>query len=312
MRLHSTAATLAALVLVTGASMVFAASEEACQARIDVWLEQQHKSCESEESPEATSDCLPVRPGLATLCPELAATLVSHPLEPSLARSPGQRAPADAARIEALQAYYDNAQSERRPDLQRLPDVLSQMREPVPRRLSLREQFWRWLTHKLGLDEFELPQWTEDISISPRVFDTVFYSLIALLLILAAAVILNELRQRRVGRGGRRVARWSLQAGPAISPPTLAELEAAPLSEQPRLLLAMAIHALSSSGAIDYRDSMTHRQLANAARVLPDGEGLVLLSKAAERCAYGGWEPSAQEWSALRSTGQGLLRRAPT
>ena len=291
-------------MLATGASSVAATSEEACQARIDLWLDQRLEECELREP---GTDCDLTRPGLETLCPDLATALADHPLAPALARPPGERAPADATRIDDFQAWYDAAVPGRRPDLESLPDVLAQMREPAPRRLSLREQFWRWLTHKLGLDEFEMPEWTRELSIPPRVVDAVFYSVIALLLILAVAVIVNELRQRRGDRGDRRVARWSHDAGAAAPPPTLAELEAAPLSQQPRLLLAIAINALSSRGVIDYRGSMTHRQLVTTAQGLPDGQGLVLLSKAAERCAYGGWEPSAGDMDTLRSAGRALL-----
>jgi hypothetical protein len=79
------------------------------------------------------------------------------------------------------------------------------------------------------------------------------------------------------------------------------------LAEQPGLLLRIVLAGLEKAGRIDYRVSMTHRDIVAVAGQMESGTGLATISTAAERCAFASWQPLRQEMDVLMECGRNLL-----
>jgi hypothetical protein len=130
----------------------------------------------------------------------------------------------------------------------------------------------KWLRNMLRQAEDQsdswLSRWLDDVEMSQRTSDVIFYGAIAIVILLAIAVLVNELRAAGLWRGGRRKqTTLAAQSAEAVRDPyamTLADLDALPLHEQPSMLLRMVAAQLMKTGRLRSERSLTHRELARA------------------------------------------------
>jgi hypothetical protein len=145
-----------------------------------------------------------------------------------------------------------------------------------------------------------LRSWLSRLEMSPAVQRVMLYGGIAMVILIALAVLVNELRVAGVWRGSRR--RSSHAGSPVGSAPdpdraTLADLEALPLTERPSMLLRMIAAHLMRSGRLMSEKSLTHRELVRAAAFEAEGERVSFgrVARLAEQLRYGGISvPNAQ------------------
>jgi hypothetical protein len=132
--------------------------------------------------------------------------------------------------------------------------------------------------------------------------------------IAALVVLVNELRVSGVFGGGSERAR--VRGGTAYvpawakrAPLTLEGVRRAPAARQPALLLEMLVERLRARFGDAVRDSLTHRELADAAGALgvqSRGE-LDAVASAAERVTFAGWQPEPPDVETVISKGKAVL-----
>ncbi len=265
---------------------------------------------DSESDSEVAFEPEPL-PSLENTCPELAAQLAAHPMAGVLARDPDRRGVNDIRGIEKFTAFYRDAESRSAPGRDALQRALDGLETELEREMSLREQFWAWVARTFFPEGANLPDWLEGVSVSEEFFVNTFIALLVLIVLLALGLVGNELRYARFRGRRRHASDWSLEAGVAQRPLSWEDLASLPLPQQPGALLTLVLGELAEQGQLQSRVSATHRDLAAQAGSLQQGDRLVLLCRAAERSAYGGWNPSSEDVATLKGQAQQLLNRDP-
>jgi hypothetical protein len=127
------------------------------------------------------------------------------------------------------------------------------------------------------------------LGISQSVIRIITYAALAVVVIIAGIMVVNELRTAGLFGGwwGAARQRRSRDKG-AASGLSWSDIEQAPLRDRPRLLLDLIVRRLSDSGSLPPAGALTVRELTRAAR-LPEAEDrsrLEELALAAERVRY--------------------------
>ncbi|HZF16751.1 MAG TPA: hypothetical protein VE046_12490 [Steroidobacteraceae bacterium] len=262
-------------------------------------------------------------PGLALVCPELVS---------AVARSDfGSLVPADwddvisARRVRELRTALGASRESpatRSPTLETLRPVLGRIESrqkttpPTPW-----EQFKSWLKSiferrdKLDQGDGWFSRLLRNLHVSPIASKIINYSLLALLLAGAVAVVVIELRAAGVlartkpGVAARRRA----VGGGLASFVTLGDVAAAPLAERPALMLQLLIGRFVSTGRLQERRSFTHRELDRATRLdeASDREAFREVLIAAEAVRYADQAPEAERLDRVVRDGEALLLRIP-
>lgn len=201
-----------------------------------------------------------------------------------------------------------------------LRDLDRQVQEDRP--LTWLERLQRWLEGLLDRGQHNrdswLSRWLREVDVPQRVANILVYSAIALILVVALAIVVNEVRARRLGGRRSRGRRESPYAPTARNDPTFADVEAAPLHERPGLLLRVLVHSLLATGRLHADKSLTHNELGRRAR-FDAGEQRASFDRVAvlsERLLYGNGSVAADEIDAVMQAGRSLneqlnLQRAP-
>lgn len=242
---------------------------------------------------------------LASECPEVREALRSDPWGELLADAPETLSPWSLIELSAMAEYYRDPvegatvnPAELDAALQTLPEA--DAREP----LSLWERVLEWLRNLLGADDGD-PAWFGIPDLSPTTLVWLWYTVVVAIVLLALAVVVNEIRQqtrRRAGGEGAGSARHSDGA-----PVSTRGLRAGGPREQLAELFRTIVERLQSLGAVPVRPSLTHREVA-AARLPPNQRSAVReLSGAAERAVYGGWSPRGEDVEPYLDAGRRLL-----
>lgn len=260
-------------------------------------------------------------PGLALVCPELVS---------AVARSEsGELVPEDwderisEGRVRELRtalAASREAPPMRSPTLEALRPVLKRIESqqqtapPTPW-----EEFKAWIKSifekRDQLDQGDSWFWRmlRHLHISPTAGKIINYSLLALLLAGAIAVVIIELRAAgllgKTKSGGP--ARRRTAGGSVSREVTLGDVAAAPLTERPALLLELLIGRFVASGRLRERRSFTHRELDRATRLdeAPDREAFREVLLAAEAVRYAHRVPDAEQLDRVVRDGEALLVR---
>jgi hypothetical protein len=136
--------------------------------------------------------------------------------------------------------------------------------------LSWFERLKRWLRNLIKQppqdDDSWLTRWLRDLDVPQAVTRWTLYVSIALILAMAAAVIINELRAAGVWkRSARRREQGNLStASPQRLHPH--DLDSLSLHERPAALLERLVLALVEAGRLRTQKSLTHRELGARAR----------------------------------------------
>jgi uncharacterized protein DUF4129 len=149
------------------------------------------------------------------------------------------------------------------------------------------------------------------VGLSQSVRQLVAYLTLGVIVLLAAVIVLNELRAAGVLRRGRASARRRASVRQSTAEQAWNDIEQAPVLDRPRLLLELIVRRLGERGYLPPSAALTVRELTNAAR-LPepdDRSRLADLATAAERVRYSarGLEHSVLDGAVGR--GRELLER---
>lgn len=182
-------------------------------------------------------------------------------------------------------------------------------------RVSWWRRFIEWLTGRTQVQSDEPPAWLirflqklGDFEVPLRI---TAYCLVALLVILAVVVAVNELRAAGVFGPRARAARLqrSLEKARREHALSLRDLEGLEPTERPSLLLTLIVAALAQRSRLRVDASATHRELL--ARLVPDSAEqraqLARLTRCAERVRYSGSPPSGRDIEDAVAGGRRLL-----
>jgi hypothetical protein len=184
-----------------------------------------------------------------------------------------------------------------------LHSILDELKQPAQAEQTLTwlERFKRWLRKLMGEQESAseswLSRWLEGRTLSETAQVILFYGALILVLALAAAVIINEVRVALKGRR-KRDRMGGADAGifsDALAARSL-DLEAAARHERPSILLQMLVAALVKTGRLQAERSLTHRELIGRAKFDDSSqrESFSRVARLAERVVYGGDEAPAE------------------
>jgi hypothetical protein len=153
-----------------------------------------------------------------------------------------------------------------------LEPILDELKKPAQAQVPLTwfEKFKRWLRNLLNRqkDDSEswLSRWLEDLDVPQAATTWILYGSIALVIGLAIAVIINELRAAGVMQGGAKLNVPTRRGGISANREDMADLDAIDLRDRPAALLRRLVLTLVKTGRLRAERSLTHRELASRAR----------------------------------------------
>lgn len=238
-------------------------------------------------------------------CPGLEQALVELGLDPFISEEQWDRIGAyGLITLRTVADRYSEPPPARTVQADSLDSILDELKQParVEQPLTWFERFKRWLRNLMGQQESAtdswLSRWFEEHSLSETAQNILFYGALTVVLALAAAVIINEVRVARKGR--RKRDRTGASGASAVFDDALAvrslDLDAAARSERPSILLKMLIATLVKTGRLQAERSLTHRELIGCAKFDDSSqrESFRRVAQLAERVVYGGDEAPAE------------------
>jgi hypothetical protein len=202
----------------------------------------------------------------------------------------------------------------RAPRVARVAAVLATLTQPDRPRGGWWARFRQWLREALTpppqrADPGWLRRMIADSGLSQAVLEGIVWGALLLVMVLAGAVVMNELRVAGVLTGWHATppgVRTAPRQAPGV---TLQDLEHASPFRQPTLLLELITTRLGEQGRLPPARALTVHELTRAAR-LPeesDRERLRELAAACERVRFSGREPAPQTLAAALARGRELL-----
>jgi hypothetical protein len=202
-----------------------------------------------------------------------------------------------------VEQRYSEPPAAREVQVDSLKSVLDELEQParVEQPLTWFERFKRWLRNLMNKQQAAQDSWLsrffDDYTLSETARKILFYGSVILVVLLAVAVIVNEVRVAR--KGWRKKARTEASDVAFGAPEGLArslDLDAAARSERPSILLQMLVAALVKTGRLQAERSLTHRELTTRARFDDSSqrENFRRVAQLAERIVYGGDEAPAE------------------
>ena len=243
-------------------------------------------------------------PALEEKCPGLEQALVDLGLDPFIPEWQWDTIGVyGLMTVRDVEQRYSEPPAAREVQVDSLKSVLDELQQPVKAEqpLTWLERFKRWLRNlankqQAGQDSW-LSRFFDDYTLSETARKILFYGSVILVVLLAVAVIVNEVRVARKGRRKRERAQASDVAfGSADGFGRSLDLDAAARSERPSILLQMLVAALVKTGRLQAERSLTHRELTARARFDDSSqqENFRRVAQLAERIVYGGDEAPAE------------------
>jgi hypothetical protein len=236
---------------------------------------------------------------IAARCPELMRQLEAGPWAPWLPRGWKESGnDLSAGSLKELRELVARESSVRESTLAKVPDIRGL--QPILATLAGNRDETGWSHFKSWLrsilerreqptDESWFSRMVSHVGISQSVIRIITYAALAVVVIIAGAIVVNELRAAGVFGGWRRAARKRRsQDKVATSGLSWSDIEQAPLRDRPRLLLDLIVRRLSDRGSLPPAGALTVRELTRAAG-LPEAEDRLRLEElalAAERVRY--------------------------
>jgi hypothetical protein len=271
------------------------------------------RDCAAKIAPELSG----IKP-LAERCPHLEDALKALGLEEILYDGWRERLNRDALQdLANLAEGYGAATPSNRPDVKALPGVLQALsREQSGNPPSWWEVFKAWLRSWLGSHSDSLSwldRWLERLGGSITLSKVISYSLVALVLLAAAAVIINEFKAAGRVRGRRDAARAAARLTPATDPAAAGPVPAA-LADRLAELLRRLVERLVQTRRLESERSLTHRELVARSVFDSDAQRAAFerVARTAESVLYGpsGGDPSggaSEQLAAVLEEGRRLL-----
>lgn len=252
---------------------------------------------------------------LAAVCPQLPEALDALGWTPQLYEGWQERLNSQALKdLIRLTESYAGPKSGHGPDLAALPPILKALaRDQLPRTHSWWDAFRAWLKSWVAQHPGALSwldRWLDRLGQSESVFHVIYYSLIAVVLIGAVAVIVIELKAIGAGRQWRR--RSSAARGaqlPAAADDEAAGPEPDALADKLTALLRKLVKRLMQTRRLDTERSLTHRELIarSAFDEVSQREVFSTVAGAAESTVYGARNAAPEELDKILSRGRVLL-----
>jgi hypothetical protein len=266
---------------------------------------------------DVVRDCVAVTPpavsgieNLGTACPQLENALQSLGFAPILYDGWQGKLNRDALRdLASLAEDYGGAKPGVSPDLAALPGILKAL---ARERTTLPRSWWdvlkAWLAQHTDALNW-LDHWLERIGESTSLFHAISYSLVALVLIAAAAVLVNEMRAGGAGRWQRRRKSSAHASGAAVVSADAAGLEPGAPAERLTELLRTLVRLLMQTGRLETERSLTHRELVARSAFDDESQRAVFatVAGAAESILYGPQGAAPERLNTVLDEGRALL-----
>jgi len=200
--------------------------------------------------------------------------------------------------------------------VQQVPEILASLTRADDEHSGWWARTRAWLRNIFaGSDEATDEGWLGRMigqsGLSQTVLELVSYGALGLVVVLALAIVANELRVAGVWGRGRRGS--LLAAGPAAASGgdrlDWGVVESSPLAQRLGLLLELVVARLNESGGARLSRGLTARELLQAAPLADerDRERLGALARASERARFSGGGVSEAEVAAVMEEGRRLL-----
>jgi hypothetical protein len=161
-------------------------------------------------------------------------------------------------------------------------------------------------------DESWFSHLTSQLGVPQSLRQLIAYVSLAAVVLLAAVIVVNELRAAGLLPRRGELGRKRVDMAPAVIPELdLSDVDRATLGDKPRLLLKLIVTRLSDRGYLPPAGALTVRELTSAARLpQPDDRGrLAALALAAERVRFCAREPQSDSLRESIARGCELLDR---
>jgi hypothetical protein len=148
--------------------------------------------------------------------------------------------------------------------------------------------------------------------LTQSIIDLVVYATLGVVVVLAGIIVANELRSAGLLRSRQRTARVSAEiSGSDANLAAWDDVERAPLSERPRLLLGLILRRLTEQGSLPPPRGLTVRELTRVARLSEsdDRNRLSDLALTAERVRYSVQSVAEENLEQPLARGKELLDR---
>ncbi len=178
----------------------------------------------------------------------------------------------------------------RTPDPVRLTGILAALGATEPEQRGVWGPFTRWLREALERSDPSADGiWLDRVTVTPSqvVIELICYVCLAIVVVLALAVIVNELRMAGVFAARRRPA-GAVAPFSANSPADWSAIQTAPARERPRLLLELIAARLTELRRLPAAGGLTIRELLQTARFAQNEDRTLLadVALAAERVRF--------------------------
>lgn len=251
-------------------------------------------------------------------CPDLVPALsgAAHWLPRDWNQSGNELSAAGLAELRALLTRVDAPAAAARPlNVEHVPGVLAALAQAPTADGGWWDRLKHWLRELFTprRERAAQPPWLHwlfgDVTLGQGVQRAIVWGALALVMALAAAIIVNELRIAGLLR--RHAPRAAAAAADATTTPAgeAGALEQAGVTQQPRLLLELIAARLAAQQRLPPARSLTVHELARAAR-LPDAADrarLELLGAACERVCFADGQISPPVLAAALTAGRELL-----
>lgn len=249
---------------------------------------------------------------IGAACPQLQDALRSLGLTQTLYDGWRERLNRDALKdLADLTQGYSGSKPEKSPDVAALPGILEALaREQTPVAISWWDAFKAWFAQHSGALSW-LDRWLDRIGESTTLFRAIAYSLVALVLAAALAVIVNEVRANGAGRRERMRAAAARESDLAMGGEDSPALEPAALADKLMALLRDLVGRLMQTRRLDKERSLTHRELVARSAFDDESQRAVFAAVAgtAESIVYGQHGATPELLNRVLSDGRALLAR---
>lgn len=225
--------------------------------------------------------------------------------------------------LRALVNRYEKEPEREAIDADSLAPVLDSLRKPpVPEKsISWFERLKRWLREIFDRQEAQsatdswLSRWLDEHPLPEVVRWGLIYGSVGLVVLLALAIIINEVRTATRGRRRKSALDTASAADiPGASGATALDIDFS--GERPSALLRMLIATLVKTGRLSGAHSLTHRELAKRARFddSQQRESFQKIAQLAEREVFSGKEIVSDDLGEVLRIGRSLdeqLQAAP-
>jgi hypothetical protein len=243
-------------------------------------------------------------PALEAQCPGLEQALIDLGLDPFIPDWQWDTiGPYGLISLRSVADRYNEPPAAREVQVGSLQSIIDELKQPAQAEqpLTWLQRLERWLRNLMGQRDSATDSWLsrlfDEYSLSETAQKILFYGAVSVVVLLALAVIVNEVRVARRGRRKRDRTQASSADGTSVDAFARSlDLDAAARNDRPSILLQMLVATLVKTGRLQAERSLTHRELTARARFDDSSqrENFRRVAQLAERIVYGGDDAPAE------------------